>query len=199
MAPSLNIIDHDYYIVIWRVISCPHREVSQTHSHHFVWSLATNRLRHSTNSKSSDPTTLSFYWGMNACNILSLTKDYFVVRTFSADLFFYHRRSLHLETFKSKANDVLALAAWEQLSRCFYLNPYTTALILLYSGSLVADDYAFTMVCWHSLYLSVLSQRLACSFTTASYWLEVPSRKMHEPLSHVSTTLTARAHLQQKA
>lgn len=126
MAPSLNIIDHD---LLYRRsesesdLMSQSGSISQTHSHHSVRSSATNRLRRSTNSKSSDPTTLSFYRGTTAYEILSLAKDYFVVGTFSAGLFFYHKRSLYLDAFKSKANDALALAAWERNSRCFTLIP----------------------------------------------------------------------------
>ena len=96
--------------------------MSQTLSIRSIRSSASNRHRHSAKAKSTDPTTLSYYRGTEAHDILVRAKDNFVVGTFSSGYFFHHKRSLYLDIFLSRARDALSVASWDQFRRCFYLN-----------------------------------------------------------------------------
>jgi hypothetical protein len=78
--------------------------------------------------RNRNPSTLAYY-SPEVQEVLTLAKELFAATSFASGLFFVHKRSLHLSTFRTFALEALAQASQDRQST--YLNSIRLLLCLL--------------------------------------------------------------------
>lgn len=97
------------------------RDIASGYANSRSTNLTESTSRRRRNNRGLDPQTLAYYGiGTQTYNVLVRAKEIFAAETFSAGLFFFYKKSPHLDRFTSLAADAIGQASID-LS-CMYPN-----------------------------------------------------------------------------
>lgn len=97
----------------------------------------TGRHHLTNNSRRNKPTSLSHYKFTEWHAPLAEAKESFAAMAFASGCYFYHQRSLYIDTFQTYARDAIAQAANAYQSKRFNLFAIATTMIALITANYI--------------------------------------------------------------